>query len=220
MGFTCQFRGRRMPRKRGTRHPRSAKAFLGTRASSRRQTASGTVQHIIGTHVAAVGGDCGDQVRSCAEDVVNCAGAHTVEVDTLRGRAVDIGPRDGGIGAINVDNRRGGAGAGKCSAVNDVSCVHAQAERIPIINQHFHVAISAYRTIVEGDVLVEVAEAVDARVAGPNTRSRAVVGNDATVEGVVGGIVVAIPSKLFAPFSTVAELSVFHRAAIVLKGRL
>jgi hypothetical protein len=68
--------------------------------------------------------------------------------------------------------------------------------------------------------LVEVAEAVDARVAGPNTRSRAVVGNDATVEGVVGGIVVAIPSKLFAPFSTVAELSVFHRAAIVLKGRL
>src|SRR5262249_3904119 len=67
--------------------------------------------------------------------------------------------------------------------------VLAQAKSVVGADIELHVAVAADLAVVEGVVLVEVAEGVDAGIAGSGPGG-AVVGDHAVVEGVVRGVVV------------------------------
>ena len=82
-----------------------------------------------------------------------------------------------------------GVGAGVGTAADGIVAVCGQAESVIAADVELYVAVAGDGAVVEGVVLVEVAEGDDAGVAGAGAGVGAVVGDHTGVVGVVGGIV-------------------------------
>src|SRR5258707_4863019 len=75
------------------------------------------------------------------------------------------------------------------STADGIVAVLRQAEGVEAADVKLHVTVARHRAVLEGIVLVEVSESIDSSIA--RTRPRGpVVHDDATIEGVVGRVVI------------------------------
>jgi hypothetical protein len=120
---------------------------------------------------------------------------------------------------LNAHHHYGTVRSRERSAADRIVAVLGQSEGVIAADVKLNVSVARHSAVIEGVVLVEVAEGVDAGI--PVVNSASVVGDDAVAESVVRGIILKADAvTVGAPlFLTVRELKVFHRAAVVLKGR-
>src|SRR4029077_1347472 len=99
------------------------------------------------------------------------------------------GTSDVGAVALDEQYRFSAVRSGESSTADGIVAILGQAESVIAADVELHVAVAGHRAVVEGVVLIEVAEGDDAGVAGAGAGTGTVVGDRAGVVGVVGGII-------------------------------